>query len=106
MGEGLTGAAAGTRTRRRGPHLQDLPLLALVHLAGQAAVRQRVLDDVLVGLGTGLLVELRSCGDSHGAVTACPGQQPAPRGRRAGRRVLGRRPLCPHRQAPLRTPLP
>lgn len=46
-------------------HLQDALLLALVHLPREAAVRQRVLDDVLVGLGARLLVELWSCGGFH-----------------------------------------
>ena len=42
-------------------YLQYLVLLALVDLAGQAAVGQGVLDNVLVGLGAGLLVQLRPC---------------------------------------------
>lgn len=37
-------------------YIKYLVLLPLVDLASQAAVGQRVLDDVLVGLGAGLLV--------------------------------------------------
>lgn len=39
-------------------YLEDLVLLALVHLSCQAAVSQSVLDDVFVRLGAGLLVQL------------------------------------------------
>jgi len=42
-------------------YLKDLVLLAFVDLASQAAVGQGVLDDVLVGLGAGLLVQLGPC---------------------------------------------
>lgn len=38
-------------------HLKNAVLLRLVHLARQAAVRQGVVDDELVGLGAGLLVQ-------------------------------------------------
>lgn len=41
-------------------YLQDLVLLALIDLPCEAAVGQSVLDDVLVRLGTGFFVELRS----------------------------------------------
>ena len=64
--EARTLRAMGAQRAGRRPHLQDLPLLALVHLARQAAVRQRVLYDVLVGLGAGLPVQLRSWGDKEG----------------------------------------
>lgn len=40
-----------------GTYLKNAVLLRLVHLAGQAAVRQGVVDDELVGLGAGLLVQ-------------------------------------------------
>lgn len=43
-------------------YIQYLVLLPFVDLASQAAVSQGVLDDVLVGLGTRLLVQFGSCG--------------------------------------------
>lgn len=41
--------------------IKYLVLLPFVDLASQAAVNQGILDDVLVGLGTRLLVEFGSC---------------------------------------------
>lgn len=48
---------------RRHAYLQDLPLLPLVHFPGQAAVGEGVLYYVLIGLRTGLFVELWSWED-------------------------------------------
>ena len=74
-------------------YLQYLVLLALVDLAGQAAVGQGVLDDVLVGLGAGLLVQLRPCVTSRGrrvVMTTCSGISMAmERGRRGNPRMPG-----------------
>lgn len=50
------------RHRNMITYIKYLVLLSFVDLASQTAVSQSVLDDVLVGLGTWLLVQFGSCG--------------------------------------------
>lgn len=46
-----------SRTRKRHhTYINDLVFLPFVDLSGQAAVSQGILDDVLVGFSTGLLI--------------------------------------------------
>lgn len=67
------------RHRNMITYIKYLVLLSFVDLASQTAVSQSVLDDVLVGLGTWLLVQFGSCGkktkvqkiNCHIAYTGC-----------------------------------
>lgn len=51
-------------THRYKTYIKYLVFLPFIDFASQAAVSQGVLDDVLVGLGTGLLIKFRSCGNN------------------------------------------
>lgn len=50
-----------TQSHKCKTYIKYLVFLSFVDLASQAAVSQCVLDDVLVGLGAGLLIKFRSC---------------------------------------------